>query len=86
MAIILATLPFVPLNLAEASTNDVLVLLLTPFVDDAFFEPVKKGMQDASRVMGVHATFDGTKDGNVGRWQRRSREPSMPDTTESRST
>ena len=41
------------------------VLLLTPFVDYAFFGPVKKGMQDAARAMDVEATFDGTKDGNV---------------------
>jgi simple sugar transport system substrate-binding protein len=65
IAVILATLAFVQLNSAKANTSDVRVLLLTPFVDYAFFEPVKKGMQDAARAMGAEATFDGTKDGNV---------------------
>jgi len=52
----------------ESTPPDVKVLLLTPFVDYGFFEPVKKGMQDAARAMDVQATFDGTKDGNVRRW------------------
>jgi simple sugar transport system substrate-binding protein len=65
IAVILATAAFVQLSPAEARTSDVRLLLLTPFVDYAFFEPVKKGMQDAARAMGVEATFDGTKDGNV---------------------
>lgn len=64
IAIILATLPLAQLNPAQGSTSDVRVLLLTPF-DYAFFEPVKKGMQDAARAMDVETTFDGTKDGNV---------------------
>jgi hypothetical protein len=65
MVVILATFAFVPLACAQTTAADVRVLLLTPFVDYAFFEPVKKGMQDAAHAMHVEATFDGTKDGNV---------------------
>jgi len=64
IACILATVAF-QANHAHASTGSVRVLLLTPFVEYAFFDPVKKGMQDAAQAMGVNATFDGTKDGNV---------------------
>lgn len=64
LVLILATFAFVSLARAQ-TTRDVRVLLLTPFVDYAFFEPVKKGMQDAAEAMHVKATFDGTKDGNV---------------------
>lgn len=62
---ILATLALVSLAWAEPTVPHVRVLLLTPFVDYAFFGPVKKGMQDAAQAMDVEATFDGTKDGNV---------------------
>lgn len=41
------------------------LLFLTPFVDYGFFDPVKKGVQDAARAMGVEATFDGTPDGDL---------------------
>jgi simple sugar transport system substrate-binding protein len=40
-------------------------ILLTPFADYSFFEPIKKGMSDAARSLGVEATFSGTPDGNV---------------------
>src|SRR5688572_6220201 len=65
IAAILAILATTQLAHGESTAPDVRVLLLTPFVDYAFFEPVKKGMQDAAQAMGVQATFDGTKDGNV---------------------
>lgn len=64
VAFILATVTL-QLGHAHASTGTVRVLLLTPFIEYAFFDPVKKGMQDAAQAMGVQATFDGTKDGNV---------------------
>jgi simple sugar transport system substrate-binding protein len=62
---IFATLALVPLARSETTVPHVRVLLLTPFVDYAFFGPVKRGMQDAAQAMDVEATFDGTKDGNV---------------------
>jgi simple sugar transport system substrate-binding protein len=65
IAAILATLAIVSLASADTSVPRVRVLLLTPFVEYAFFEPVKKGMHDAAQAMGVDATFGGTKDGNV---------------------
>jgi simple sugar transport system substrate-binding protein len=65
IAVILAILATTQLAHGESTGPNVRVLLLTPFVDYAFFEPVKKGMQDAAHAMGVQATFDGTKDGNV---------------------
>lgn len=65
IALVLAILASVQLAYGESTPPDVRVVLLTPFVDYEFFEPVKKGMQDAAHAMGVQATFDGTKDGNV---------------------
>lgn len=40
-------------------------LLLTPFVDYAFFTPMKQGAADASQALGVEVTFTGTADGNT---------------------
>src|SRR5690242_16970 len=65
IAAIFVTLAVVSLARADATVPRVRVLLLTPFVDYAFFGPVKKGMQDAAQAMDVEAAFDGTKDGDV---------------------
>lgn len=35
-------------------------LFISPVKDEQFFDPVKKGMQDAARMMGVEAVFTGT--------------------------
>lgn len=40
-------------------------LLLTPFVDYAFFAPMKQGAADAAKALGVEVTFAGTPDGNA---------------------
>lgn len=40
-------------------------ILLTPFVDYSFFDPVKKGMADAAQSLGVEAVFSGTPDGDL---------------------
>jgi len=42
IAVILGTVAFAQLNHAQASASAVRVLLLTPFVDYAFFEPAKR--------------------------------------------
>jgi len=35
-------------------------IFISPVRDEQFFDPVKKGMQDAARMMGVEAVFTGT--------------------------
>jgi len=40
-------------------------IFITPCVGEDFFRPVKKGMLDASRMMGVECTFTGTEDVDV---------------------
>ena len=50
---------------SEDASSKERLLFLTPFVDYGFFDPVKKGVQDAARALGVHATFDGTPDGDL---------------------
>jgi simple sugar transport system substrate-binding protein len=35
-------------------------IFISPVKDEQFFDPVKKGMQDAARMMGVEAVFTGT--------------------------
>jgi simple sugar transport system substrate-binding protein len=40
-------------------------LLLTPFVDYAFFAPMKQGAADAAKSLGVEVTFAGTTNGNT---------------------
>lgn len=50
---------------ADTPAHELRFLLVTPFVDYTFFAPVKKGMQDAAKSMGVQAVFDGTKNGDV---------------------
>jgi simple sugar transport system substrate-binding protein len=41
------------------------ILLLTPFVDYAFFTPMKQGAADAAQALDVDVTFTGTADGNA---------------------
>jgi simple sugar transport system substrate-binding protein len=38
------------------------LIFITPCRDEAFFEPVKKGMQDAAAMLGVECSFTGTKE------------------------
>ena len=40
-------------------------IFITPCVGEDFFRPVKKGMLDASRMLGVESTFTGTEDVDV---------------------
>lgn len=40
-------------------------ILLTPFANYQFFDPVKKGMADAALSLGVEAIFGGTPDGDM---------------------
>jgi len=40
-------------------------IFIAPLIKEAFFGPVKKGMNDAARMMGVSCTFTGTEDVNV---------------------
>ena len=37
-------------------------IYITPFVNEDFFIPVKKGMEDAAKLLGVRSVFTGTKD------------------------
>jgi simple sugar transport system substrate-binding protein len=54
-----------PLAVAEIPPKELRLIMLTPFVDYAFFDPVRKGMNDAAKAIGVKATFAGTADGDV---------------------
>jgi simple sugar transport system substrate-binding protein len=47
---------------AETAKKGLRFVFITPCVGEGFFRPVKKGMLDASRMMGVECTFIGTKD------------------------
>ena len=48
-----------------SSEKKLQLIFLTPFVDYGFFRPMRKGVQDAAKALNVHATFTGTRDGNV---------------------
>ena len=37
-------------------------IYITPFVNEDFFIPAKKGMEDAAGLLGVGSVFTGTKD------------------------
>jgi ABC-type sugar transport system substrate-binding protein/acetyl esterase/lipase len=51
---------------SQAQTSDKpRFLLLTPFVDYAFFAPMKRGAADAAQALGVELIFTGTTDGNA---------------------
>jgi simple sugar transport system substrate-binding protein len=40
-------------------------IYITPFVHEDFFIPVKKGMEDAAKLLGVESIFTGTPDSDV---------------------
>jgi simple sugar transport system substrate-binding protein len=42
------------------------IVYITPFVNEAFFNEVKRGMSDAARIMGVDASFTGVADADCG--------------------
>ncbi|NQT84517.1 substrate-binding domain-containing protein, partial [bacterium] len=47
---------------AETTERKLRFIFITPCVGEDFFRPVKKGMLDASEMMGVECTFTGTED------------------------
>ncbi len=68
---------FVLLSSSDAGANPsahLRFIFLTPFVNYDFFEPIKKGMADAARSLGVEATFAGTRDGDVRALSQKVRE------------
>jgi simple sugar transport system substrate-binding protein len=40
-------------------------IYITPFVDEDFFIPVKKGMEDAAKLLGVESVFAGTPGSDI---------------------
>lgn len=53
------------ITFAQESSKPLRFILLTPFAEYSFFQPIKKGMTDAARSLGVEAVFSGTSDGNT---------------------
>ena len=46
---------------AKKADKPLRLIFITTLVHEEFFNPVKKGMEDAARLMGVDATFTGTE-------------------------
>lgn len=49
----------------KATDRSLRFLFVAPCVDEAFFGPVKKGMQDAAALLGVQCEFVGTEDVDI---------------------
>jgi simple sugar transport system substrate-binding protein len=50
------------MRMSDSDKQPLRFAFITPCVGEAFFDPVKRGVQDAARMLGVHCTFDGTAD------------------------
>jgi simple sugar transport system substrate-binding protein len=48
-------------EVAVAAKNPLRLIFISPVIHEDFFLPVKKGMRDAAKQMGVEATFTGTE-------------------------
>lgn len=65
---LLLTLAFMLLFGSQASSfgdEPLKLIFITPCRDEAFFEPVKKGMNDAAAMLGVECSFIGTVEVDV---------------------
>jgi simple sugar transport system substrate-binding protein len=53
---------FVRRRTALAAKKKLKFVFITPYIEEDFFKPVRKGMRDASRVMDVRSVFTGVVD------------------------